>query len=554
MKNKLLFFTIGLVLSIQTLFAQIPSFVPTNGLIGYWPFNENANDVSGNGNNGTVNGATLTTDRFGNENSAYNFNGTNNFIEVADNNLLDLTNNFTLSAWYFTNNQTQFEQTILGKGRDVGGSGYNLLFNTDNNGVSYNIQIGLNSGTLNTGAGISVNQSNSIGWHQIVGTYDGVNIKLYIDGVLQFTNTQNITLENSSQNLYFGRELLNLPRYFNGKLDDIGIWNRALTQAEITAMYNAVTYSETCNAVSGSLTQGLVGYWPFCGNANDESGNGNNGTVNGATLTSDRYGNSNSAYSFDGLNDFINMPSGSSTSLNITSNLTLTFWFKTVQGIGGGLIGFGDNLVSGNGGYLAAIGNGPFGNPIGKMTSMSGDSWYTGTTVLTDNNWHFACVVINGNTMSFIIDNVLDAQFNNVSPPSSFNGLRAIGARNNGLAGFFNGLIDDIGVWNRALTSQEITNLFNNNLSTVEVTTDSNLISIYPNPTDSKFNIELNNLTNFTGSKVSIRNMLGQEILNTSLEMNTQEIVLEGNPKGIYLVSIISDKNEILVTKKVILK
>jgi hypothetical protein len=211
----------------------------TYGLVGYWPFCGNANDDSGNGNNGIVNGATLTTDRFGNSNSAYDFNGTNNFIEVADNNLLDLTNNFTLSAWYFTNNQTQFEQTILGKGRDVSGSGYNLLFNTDNNGVSYNIQIGLNSGTLNTGAGIPVNQSNSIGWHQIVGTYDGVNIKLYIDGVLQFTNTQNITLQNSSQKLYFGRELLNLPRYFNGKLDDIGIWNRALTPQEITNLYNA---------------------------------------------------------------------------------------------------------------------------------------------------------------------------------------------------------------------------------------------------------------------------------------------------------------------------
>jgi hypothetical protein len=55
--------------------AQIPSYVPTSGLVGWWPFNGNANDESGNGNNGTVNGATLTSDRNGNANKAYNFDG-----------------------------------------------------------------------------------------------------------------------------------------------------------------------------------------------------------------------------------------------------------------------------------------------------------------------------------------------------------------------------------------------------------------------------------------------------------------------------------------------
>ena len=55
--------------------SQLPSYVPTNGLVGYWPFNGNANDESGNGNNGTVNGATLTADRNGNLNKAYNFGG-----------------------------------------------------------------------------------------------------------------------------------------------------------------------------------------------------------------------------------------------------------------------------------------------------------------------------------------------------------------------------------------------------------------------------------------------------------------------------------------------
>jgi len=62
----------------------LPTYVPTDGLVGYWPFNGNANDESGNGNNGTVNGATLTSDRFGNSSKAFSFNGTNNFINVVN--------------------------------------------------------------------------------------------------------------------------------------------------------------------------------------------------------------------------------------------------------------------------------------------------------------------------------------------------------------------------------------------------------------------------------------------------------------------------------------
>ena len=69
---------------LSQIYAQIPTYVPTNGLVGYWGFNGNANDQSGNSNNGTVNGATLTTDRFGNSNSAYNFDGVNDYIRCIN--------------------------------------------------------------------------------------------------------------------------------------------------------------------------------------------------------------------------------------------------------------------------------------------------------------------------------------------------------------------------------------------------------------------------------------------------------------------------------------
>ena len=75
---------------------SVPSYVPTNGLVGWWGFNGNAQDGSGNGNHGTVNGATLTTDRFGNQNGAYSFDGINDFIDL---NYLETINGSSQSSF-----------------------------------------------------------------------------------------------------------------------------------------------------------------------------------------------------------------------------------------------------------------------------------------------------------------------------------------------------------------------------------------------------------------------------------------------------------------------
>ena len=103
---------------------------------------------------------------------------------------------------------------------------------------------------------------------------------------------------NNCQNCQVG-----IPYFFQGALDDFSMYNRVLTPAEITQLYTDQTSTVAtppCPTLATNLQTGLVGYWPFCGNANDESGNGNNGTVNGAvaSLCPDRDGNLNSAYNF----------------------------------------------------------------------------------------------------------------------------------------------------------------------------------------------------------------------------------------------------------------
>ena len=160
--------------------ADLPTTLQ-NGLVGYWPFCGNANDASGNVNNGTVNGATLTTDRFGNVGSAYHFNGVSNFINVPDANSLDFSNNYTLSGWYQINNINQTDQAIIGKGRASSGTGYHLLVNTSPLNL---MQFGYNDNVVNGGAAAYATPSILNGWHFITGTYDGSVAKIFIDGIL----------------------------------------------------------------------------------------------------------------------------------------------------------------------------------------------------------------------------------------------------------------------------------------------------------------------------------------------------------------------------------
>ena len=358
--------------------AQIPSYVPTNGLVGYWPFNGNANDESGNGNNGVVNGATLTSDRFGNVGSSYSFNGLNNHIEVPDANNLRLSNtDFTISIWVYHNSLNSNSNCYLSK-RSItqNSSGYIFL---SSNQVQNKYQFTVSNGCDPTAYSDSIAR---IGfWKNIIVSYKLAEQKIYFyqDGVLtnstvgvncNFQSTGGIPYPSSANNnpLIFGEDngLIN-PYWLNGKLDDIAIYNRALTPLEITQLY-------TGQAIPSYLpTNGLVGYWPFCGNANDESGNGNNGVVNGATLTTDRFGNANGAYSFDGISSKIQ--GLSNPQLNINNNRTISVWFKSTSNIeeDQGIFGVSSLNTNGHNGYYFYL------QSTGKLISLE-DNW-NGTTI-----------------------------------------------------------------------------------------------------------------------------------------------------------------------------
>ena len=223
-------------------FAQTPAYVPTNGLVGWWGFNGNANDESGNGNNGTVNGATLTTDRDGNIDAAYSFN--NSSIVCANSNIPD--NLFTLSAWIYQN-------------QSFGGIEYICLGSSSNTrwgAISSPLSTNMNYGRGCSGSGGSdinpmVNLNN---WLHVVyvSQGEGLNTDIYINGTLVGTTVNNTTGSCSTTNLYFGVDIFSAPEYIDGKLDDIGIWNRALTPCEISELY----YAENLDNAIASISDG----------------------------------------------------------------------------------------------------------------------------------------------------------------------------------------------------------------------------------------------------------------------------------------------------------
>jgi hypothetical protein len=265
-KNLLLTALATLGLTAATMAQNVPNYVPTNGLVGWWPFNANANDESGNGNNGVVNGAILTADRFGNTDKAYNFDGVSNFISVADNNSLDFTTQLTVSAWAlipdYSYSLGDGERTVLGKQRFDGATGFSLTANS----LYHNSKYGFIAIDNNNLASVISDDSLDLNiWVNLVASYDGTTIKLYRNGILENQNSANVNFINSIEPLFFGKEFNSNTngRFFKGKIDDIGIWNRALTQQEITDLYNGNICYQTITVTDTLLiNMGITGFNP----------------------------------------------------------------------------------------------------------------------------------------------------------------------------------------------------------------------------------------------------------------------------------------------------
>jgi hypothetical protein len=234
-----------------SIFSQ-PIYVPAEGLIGWYPFSGNANDNSGNGHNGTVNAATLTSDRFGNANSAYLFNGSTTSISTD---LQGPTGNAgrTIACWFrYTGfpNLCNTQGVLAGYGASDAGCGQG----GKNYSLEVNYGIGGPTGWVD-GVCMATYQNNDTldtNWHFMAAVYDSsygnfFDIKLYVDG--EFKQTAHILFANSPDvitdtlsKLLIGAGHYACQRFFKGGIDDIGVWGRALQINELYDLYRGQPY------------------------------------------------------------------------------------------------------------------------------------------------------------------------------------------------------------------------------------------------------------------------------------------------------------------------
>jgi len=199
------------------------------GLVAYYPFSGNANDESGNGNNGTVYGASLTNDRNGKSNSAYSFDGNNDYIDLGYGIQPD---KFTLSAWIYIEKSSAY-QTIITKLENVSQDYYKnfeLRINSNNK-----LFCCIPSGNRAWESFESQKLVNTHVWTFVTITYDGSTAKMYINGYKNASFYGKYAYSNTKT--VIGCRKVQHQNFFNGKIDNIRIYNRAINEAEIQALY-----------------------------------------------------------------------------------------------------------------------------------------------------------------------------------------------------------------------------------------------------------------------------------------------------------------------------
>jgi len=430
----------------------------TGGLIGYWGLDETsgttASDKTGYGNTGTyVNSPTLNVappEALTFPSRAVTFNGTNQYVSVENNANIALTSTISVTAWIkVTNNLPQ--QQILSK--------YNIISPYQGYAMGLSIR-NLNTGWLDWWDGTAWRTSNTVipnnTWTHVVVTQSGTEIKFYVNGSSVVTVT-GANIPANSINAAIGSISGGGGGFFNGSMDDVRIYNRALTSGEISGLY------------AGSI-QPLAGAWSVVrGNpsatAIDSSGNGNTGTYNAnpspcnapPALIYDKLG---TGVTFNGKNQ--NVLIGNAVITN-TDNLSFSCWVNSKTASQLSYI-----MYVGSIGQIALMlqnGAGASGNKVcaglGGLLSDALNSTY----VLPTNQW-VHLVLTRSTTWKLYANGILVVTGSNTAPLTP----DVITRVSNGGGTAFDGSIDDVRIYNKALSQLEITDLASGNIGLTDST------------------------------------------------------------------------------------
>jgi hypothetical protein len=424
------------------------------GLVGHWKFDEEkavaCADSSSSNNHGTLVGSPTRTApapriKFGTDAHSMTFNGSSQYITIADSSSLE-GNAFSICAWVKVLGSGNGATSVIWSNGDWNGTNCSQLFRLLNATNSLQIYTTNSAGTtFGGGTGLTVTVDGL--WHHVAFTSNGTTIIGYKDGVAGAT-TYNITgtLKDPNYTKAIGvdNRLGGATGQFNGQIDDVRVYNVALTAAEVAELYTGR---------QGKITD-LVGWWTMdgWGNAHDSSGYGNDGTwVGSPTTTSSvstkfQYPNPY-AITLNGSSQYVQMPSAV---IPASGAFTVSMWAKPTSGATAGndsLFGqyhnvFANRLfaIFGTTRVYVQIGS----NSLGFANTYLPNVWYhivMGRDV-SGNGFIYvnASLVANG-TLSGTVDNQ----------------ALTVGGFDEGVnVGRFNGSIDDVRIYSRALTADEV--------------------------------------------------------------------------------------------------
>lgn len=238
------FFTLGLLSISLTVSAQVPGYVPTGNLLGWYPMTGNTNDLSGGGNHMTAfNGAVLAPDRFSNANCAYYLDGVDDWLNT-DTAILNASLPHSISMWWATTDSAKTNQTLFNTNPHTL---ENFAFNftsTPPDPNPYGLDYGMGDGIpgswtiLHPDTGQINIAGNFTNWHHVVWVRNNINWKIYYDAMLVDSFSSGLNCGSMLADLRFGAENNGVTgALFEGHMDDIGIWDRALSQAEVIDLF-----------------------------------------------------------------------------------------------------------------------------------------------------------------------------------------------------------------------------------------------------------------------------------------------------------------------------
>ncbi|OHA36110.1 MAG: hypothetical protein A3H57_03190 [Candidatus Taylorbacteria bacterium RIFCSPLOWO2_02_FULL_43_11] len=449
----------------ETIVNKIQPVRLNQGLVGYWSFDgntlyNNVADLSGSGNHGLLQptNATSSMKVAGKIGQGVKINGVNQYVKGGNAVSVQPGQKYSMSIWFKPNRISSSYSSSIAYGAAGVGSLSGITLEHTATGMRFRAKTDTSAETATTVTTLADNT-----WHHAVGTREGATFSLYIDGAFSKTMTLDTGAITATNGVTIGAVNYGANvTWFKGVLDEARIYNRALNPSEIKALYNMGQATINKTPVN-RLKEGLVGYWTFDGkdtatNIKDVSGNGNHGLLQPTNATSSMKvaGKIGQGLKFNGSTQYVK--TGNSSALQISGQFTISAWVKSAKTNSQGIITkHTSSDLTGTGFYLIRNGS----NLIFAYYDGSGNQKTASKGVITNDKWSLFTAYYDGSYIVACIDSVCGT-------PTPVTGFSPANAQNLTFGAYsytgtinFNGLIDDVRIYNRALSASEVKQLYN---------------------------------------------------------------------------------------------